>query len=99
MRMSRTTVRAKGQVTLPDEVRRLAGLVEGDLLDASVTEDGWIVLKLQRVVDADQAWFWSKEWQAGERQVDLDRLDGAAERFADGDELLAALEGARKPKS
>ncbi len=41
----RTTVRAKGQITLPDEVRRAAKLEEGDLLEIEVQEKGVIVLR------------------------------------------------------
>lgn len=35
--MSRTTLRAKGQITLPDDVRAAARLDVGDLLEASIT--------------------------------------------------------------
>jgi AbrB family looped-hinge helix DNA binding protein len=88
--MARTTVRAKGQVTLPDEIRKAARLEEGDLLEAEVTADG-ILLRPQKVIDATQAWFWSPEWQAGEREADADRNAGKIESFASGDELLDAL--------
>jgi hypothetical protein len=30
------------------------------------------VLVPKKLVDADQAWFWSKEWQQGERDVEED---------------------------
>ncbi|MGH3849827.1 MAG: AbrB/MazE/SpoVT family DNA-binding domain-containing protein [Pseudonocardiaceae bacterium] len=49
--MARTTLRAKGQLTLPEEIRTAAHLVEGDLLDAEITEDG-ILLRPQKVIDA-----------------------------------------------
>ena len=68
-RVARTTVRAKGQVTLPEEIRKAARLEEGDLLDAVVTDEG-ILLRPQKVIDATQAWFWTPEWQAGEREVE-----------------------------
>lgn len=38
--MVRTTLRAKGQLTLPEEIRRAARLEEGDLLEAELTADG-----------------------------------------------------------
>lgn len=56
--MARTTVRAKGQVTIPEEIRRAARLEEGDLLEAELTADG-ILLRPQKVIDATQAWFWT----------------------------------------
>ena len=75
--MARTTVRAKGQITLPDEIRKAAHVEEGDLLEAELTPEG-ILLRPQKVIDATQAWFWSPEWQAGEREADADRDTGKA---------------------
>lgn len=93
--MARTTLRAKGQLTLPDEVRRAARLEEGDLLEAEITEDG-ILLRPQKVVDAAQAWFWSPEWQAGERSADSDRDAGRVEDFCSSDALMNALRSRAK---
>jgi AbrB family looped-hinge helix DNA binding protein len=91
--MARTTLRAKGQVTLPDEIRKAARLEEGDLLEAELTADG-ILLRPQKVIDATQAWFWSPEWQAGEREADADRDAGRLESFDSEQEFIDAL-GAR----
>lgn len=88
--MARTTLRAKGQLTLPDEIRRAARLEEGDLLDAEITEDG-ILLRPQKVIDSTQAWFWTPEWQAGERDADADLAAGRMETFTSGDAFIDAL--------
>ena len=56
--MARTTLRAKGQLTLPEEIRSAAHLEEGDLLDAEITDDG-ILLRPRKVIDSTQAWFWT----------------------------------------
>lgn len=88
--MARTTLRAKGQLTLPEDIRKAARLEEGDLFDAELTADG-ILLRPQRLIDATQAWFWSPEWQAGEREADADLAAGRVESFASEDELLGAL--------
>jgi len=88
--MSRTTLRAKGQLTLPEEIRTAAHLEEGDLLDAEITAEG-ILLRPQKVIDAAQAWFWTTEWQEGEREADADLVGGRLEIFGSGEELLAAL--------
>jgi hypothetical protein len=42
--------------------------------------------------DPDQAWFWTEEWQAGEREADAQIAAGERTFFASGEELLAALE-------
>src|SRR5271170_5845503 len=88
--MPRTTLRAKGQLTLPEEIRAAARLEEGDLLDAEITAEG-ILLRPQKVIDATQAWFWTKEWQDGEREADTDLAGDRLEIFASGEELLTAL--------
>ena len=92
--MARTTLRAKGQLTLPDDIRKAARLEEGDLLDAEITSEG-ILLRPQKLIDATQAWFWTPEWQAREREADEDL---AAERFTrheSDEEFLAALRARR----
>jgi AbrB family looped-hinge helix DNA binding protein len=94
--MSRTTVRAKGQITLPDDVRRAAHLEKGDLLDAEITAEG-ILLRPQKLIDATQAWFWTTDWQAGERDADADRVAQRVSTFASGEELLSALRQRSKP--
>lgn len=93
--MARTTLRAKGQLTLPEDIRRGAHLEEGDLLEAELTSDG-ILLRPQRVIDASQAWFWTPAWQEGEREADADRAAGRIEAFESGDGFLRALEGRAK---
>lgn len=88
--MARTTLRAKGQLTIPEEIRAAARLEEGDLLDAELTADG-ILLRPQKIVDATQAWYWTPKWQAGEREVEADLAAGRIETFSTGDEFLSAL--------
>jgi antitoxin PrlF len=83
-------LRAKGQLTLPEEIRRAARLEEGDLLDAEITVDG-ILLRPQKVIDATQAWYWTPEWQAGEREADADLAAGRGETFESGEAFLDAL--------
>jgi AbrB family looped-hinge helix DNA binding protein len=94
--MSRTTLRARGQLTLPEEIREAARLEEGDLLDAEITPDG-ILLRPRKVIDATQAWFWDAAWQEGEQAADADRRAGRVETFSSGDELLSALTALAKP--
>src|ERR1700674_4777571 len=96
--MARTTLRAKGQVTLPEEIRNAAHLEAGDLLEAELTDEG-ILLRPQKVIDASQAWFWTPEWQAGERQVDDQLAAGEGERFDSGGELLAPRRKIVRPAS
>ena len=94
--MARTTLRAKGQLTLPEEIRSAARLEEGDLLDAEITADG-ILLRPRKLIDATQAWFWEPGWQAGEREADADRSAGLTESFESGDAFVAELRAIAAP--
>ena len=94
--MPRTTLRAKGQLTLPEEIRAAARLEEGDLLEAEITEEG-ILLRPQKVIDATQAWFWTPQWQQGEREADADLAAGRAQTFNSGEDFLDALRARAKP--
>jgi AbrB family looped-hinge helix DNA binding protein len=84
-------LRGKGQVTIPDQVRRAVRLQEGDYLAVSVRE-GAIVLEPKTVVDASQAWFWQEDWQAGEREASADIDSGRTRRFESDEDFLASLE-------
>jgi hypothetical protein len=42
-------------------------------------------------VPKSQAWFWTKEWQAGEREVDEEIARGAYKEFDSVEKLLADL--------
>jgi AbrB family looped-hinge helix DNA binding protein len=92
----RTTLRAKGQLTLPEEIRTAARLEEGDLLEAVITDEG-ILLRPQKIIDATQAWFWTPEWQGGEREADADLAAGRGEAFGSGEAFVKALRARAKP--
>jgi AbrB family looped-hinge helix DNA binding protein len=94
--VARMTLRAKGQLTLPEEIRKAARLDEGDLLEAEMTDEG-ILLRPQKVIDASQGWFWTPEWQAGEREADADLAAGRGETFDSGETFLEALRARAKP--
>ena len=83
-----TTMRAKGQLTIPADVRDTAHLEEGDPIEIV---DGGILLRPLKLIDATQAWFWTPEWQEGERRAEAQIAAGSRERFASEEEFLAAL--------
>lgn len=59
----------KHQITIPREVFDSLHLEVGDFLDARV-KDNVIVLVPKKLVAKNQLWFWTKEWQAMEREAD-----------------------------
>jgi hypothetical protein len=43
-------------------------------------------------IDPDQAWFWTPQWQEGEREADADIAAGRVKTFRSTDEFIAHLE-------
>lgn len=91
----KTTLRAKGQVTLPDEIRKAAHLEEGDPLEVEMTSEG-ILLRPLKAIDASQVWFWTPEWQAGEREASAQLAGGRGNRYPSGQTFLRDLKARRK---
>ncbi len=140
--MSTIRVSSKRKITIPEDISRMVGLKEGDILDAEV-EHGKIVLtpkescfssdsptlsphenkllasateKIKRInddplnsrglereeieaaikaglIEHDQAYFWTEEWQENERASERDKQEGRFEGDAQSaDELIADLE-------
>jgi hypothetical protein len=50
-----------------------------------------------KLIDASQAWFWTPEWQEGERQADAEIAAGLGMRFESDEEFLAFLDANTKP--
>ena len=67
--MSTTRIGPKHQITIPKDIFEALNLEVGDFLEAGI-EDNTIVLVPQKLIPKDQAWFWTKEWQKGEREAD-----------------------------
>ena len=84
------TLRPNGQITLPSELRERVGARTGDVFVADVEDDA-LVLRPKRLVDASQAWFWTPEWQKGEREADADIKAGRVYRANSVEELIASL--------
>ncbi|MPZ90624.1 MAG: AbrB/MazE/SpoVT family DNA-binding domain-containing protein [Actinobacteria bacterium] len=89
--MAATRVRAKGQVTIPREIRERAHLEEGDPVEVEMVPEG-ILLRPQKVIDASQAWFWTPSWQEGEREATLDIEKGRVEVSKTGEDFLESLD-------
>jgi len=84
-------VTRSGQITIPAAIRKALNLREGDYVEVRLADDR-IILTPKQVVDKSQAYFWTEEWQAAEREADEDIRAGRVEVFESVDELLADLE-------
>ena len=76
-----TKLTSGGQVTLPKEIRTKTNMQPGDFVEVKLDEEGRIVLTPKKLVDASQAYFWTEEWQKGERKADEDIKAGRVKRF------------------
>jgi antitoxin MazE len=84
-------VRRNFQVTLPSSVRKSLGIGVGDILDATV-KDGRIVISPKKAVDAEQAWFWTKDWQEAEKEAETDLRSGKVKKYNSIKELIKGLD-------
>ena len=50
----------------------------------------------EAVLDHDQSWYWSQEWQEAEKEADEDIAAGRVHHYGDVDELLNSLHTRRK---
>lgn len=82
----------RGVLTLPAAVRRRYRLDEpGTQVEVVERDDGVLELHPHAAVPADQAWFWTPEWQEGEREASADIEAGRTERFDSEQGLTDAL--------
>jgi AbrB family looped-hinge helix DNA binding protein len=88
-----TKLTSGGQITLPKEIRLKTSMEVGDFVEVKLDEEGHIVLTPKKLVDASQAYFWTEEWQRGERKADQDIKAGRVKQFNSVTEAVKYLEG------
>ena len=94
-----TRVGPKHQVTIPKEVFRDAGLDVGDYLEVK-TQDRLITMTPKKLISKDQAWFYTPEWQAKEREADEAIAQGQVSGpFSTATELLSHLKKLKKKQA
>src|SRR5690606_6870637 len=92
-RVVRAAVRQKGQVTLPAAVREALQVGEDDQVEFRISPTGDVTVRGLRLIPTDQAWFWTPEWQEGERQADEELKQGLGTTYHSDEEFLKALGG------
>mgnify|MGYP001092775279 CR=1 FL=1 len=79
-----------GQITLPASVRKKLGIEEGDLVEVEAMDET-VVLIPKRLVDKNQAYFWTQEWQEAEREASEDIKTGRVKAFDSAEDLIKEL--------
>lgn len=59
----------QGQIRIPKKIMIMLGIDKGDYVEVDV-EEKHIVLKPRKLIDPSQGWYWTKEWQEAEADVD-----------------------------
>lgn len=85
-------VSRNSQITIPKSIRKKLEIKEGDTIEFRLTENGELLLKPVVIIDKDQAWFWTPEWQEGERETDEDIKAGRVTKPMSLEELMKHLE-------
>lgn len=78
-----------GRVTIPEDVRRELHLEPGQPIEIVVHEGGVLIGPID--IDPEQAWFWTPEWQAKEREADRAYAEGRFTRYDSTEEFLDSL--------
>ncbi len=89
---ARVKVRPKAQLTLPEEIRRALHIGEGDEVEFAVQEDGTVTIRGYVSIPTDQAWFFTPEWLAGEREADEDIAARRGTAHESAEDMLAHLD-------
>ena len=82
----------RNQVTIP------AGMLPADthFFLCERQEDGSLVLTPQTTIPASQAYFWSKQWQEGEKTASRHIREGKTRQFASSKALFKEMDKRRK---
>jgi len=85
-------ISSKRQISIPKKVMEALGLQPGDELEFEIEGNAAQLIPIKTIkVPRDQAWFWTPEWQAREKEADQDLYAGRYEEFDTLDDLLKGL--------
>ncbi|GAB6986622.1 hypothetical protein [Nocardioides pyridinolyticus] len=86
-------VQRRGVIALPADLRQRLHLDEpGAQLEITERSDGVVELRPALPVPADQAWFWTEQWQKREREVDAHVAAGRVLVHETGEDFFAHLD-------
>jgi antitoxin MazE len=88
--MSLVKVKSKYQIVIPEDVRKKLKVEIGDNLEIE-EKNGVLIVKPVMVIDKSQAYFWTDEWQAGEREAEEAKKKGKFKDFKKAEEAIKWL--------
>ncbi len=90
--MGHAFIREHYQITLPIEVRKELPIEIGDPVEIRLNKNGEVVIRFLKTIDASQAWFWTKEHQAREKEAEKELLEGKGKKAKSAKDLIDELE-------
>ena len=88
--MSLVRVKNKYQIVIPEDVRKKLHIEVGDTLEIE-EKGGVLVIKPVMVIDKSQAYFWTDEWQKGEKDAEKAKKEGEFKEFKKAKEAVKWL--------
>ncbi|KYP81245.1 AbrB/MazE/SpoVT family DNA-binding domain-containing protein [Ferroacidibacillus organovorans] len=86
--MTLSKITRNGQITIPKIIREKLHLEEGDYVDVIDSQEGILLRpKKMMLLDPDQAYYWTEEWQERERRADEDLQKGRVHPLDSLDEI------------
>jgi len=83
----------QGQIRIPKKIMLTLGIEKGDYVEVDI-EERQIVLKPRKLIDPSQSWYWTREWQKMEVDVDTEiERDQLSPKFGSAEEGLKWLKG------
>jgi AbrB family looped-hinge helix DNA binding protein len=79
------------QIAIPREIIRELGLKEEDHMDIYISESK-VVLEPKILIPKDQAYFYTGQWQADEKEAEEDIKQGRVTKTKNLDELFKKLD-------
>jgi len=89
--MAIVKISSQGQVKIPKNILKRLNISAGDYLEFEIAEGNTVLVKPKKLINAGQEWFWSKEWQEGEKEAEEDKRSGRVKDFDDVNEALKWL--------
>lgn len=89
---ARSKVRPKSQLTLPEEIRSALHIGAGDEVEFIVHDDGTITIRGYVSIPTDQAWFFTPDWLAGEREAEEEIRARRGTHHESAEEMFAYLD-------
>jgi AbrB family looped-hinge helix DNA binding protein len=81
----------QGQIRIPKKILNSLEIDTGDYVEVE-TKNGHIILKPRKLIDPAQGWYWTKEWQKTEADVDKEiEKNQISPRFRTAEEGLKWL--------